>query len=248
MKKKSLLIVCDDAGFASVQRGILAIADATGKPLCAEYLIMQEGAADRAKEMSSHPLVSVGLHFELSTIPDMRRVEITKELKARGTTLGEQADIQEQAAKDATKQLAIFRQAVGRDPAHISTHGDFNIDAFGTVMPWWNDLMHTLFDGNVPPMQLEHPHVRHNKYSWNLSTSAREPLTPDKFETLLHGQTSDIVEFVMHPALPEVGDDDLEMLFTADMRMRDTDAAIAIINSGCIERSGFDIVPVSSLR
>ncbi len=245
---KSLLLVCDDAGFASVQRGILRLAEATSKPLCAEYLISQPDAAKRAKEMSSHPLVSIGLHFELSSIPDRKRVELSKELKTRGTTLGEQSDIQEQATRDASNQLTIFRQALGRDPAHISTHGDFNIDVSGAVMPWWIDLMNNLFDGDVPPMQWTHPIMRHNKFSWNLPGTAREPLTPDEFENLLREQTSDVVEFVLHPALPEPGDADLDMLFSADMRVRDVEAAIAIINSGCIERSGFDIVPVSSLQ
>lgn len=245
---KSLLLVCDDAGFASVQRGILRLAEVTSNPLCAEYLISQPGAAKRAKEMSSHPLVSIGLHFELSTIPDMRRVEISKELKEKGTTLGEQSDIQEQATRDAANQLTIFRQALGRDPAHISTHGDFNIDVSGAVMPWWMDLMSDLFDGDVPPMQMQYPHVRHNMTSWYFDPTKRDALTPDEFEEVLRKQTSDIVEFVLHPAWPEPGDASLDMKFTAEMRMRDVNAAIAIINSGCIERSGFDIVPVSSLQ
>ncbi len=246
--KKSLLLVCDDAGFASVQRGILRIAESTGKPLCAEYLITQPGAPERAKELSNHPLVSVGLHFELSTIPDRKRVEISKELKEKGATLGEQREIQEQATKDARHQLEIFRQTLNSDPAHISTHGDFNIDVSGAVLPWWTDLMNDLFDGDVPPMQLQHPHVRHNMTSWYFDPTKRDALTPDEFEAVLREQTSDIVEFVMHPALPESGDASLDMKFTADMRVRDVEAAIMIITSGCIERAGFDIVPVSSLR
>lgn len=244
---KSLLLVCDDAGFASVQRGILRIAEATGKPMCAEYLIARPGAADLAREMTGHPLVSVGLHFELSTVSDAERVALSNDLKTRGAVLGEQPAIREQAAKDAANQLAIFRRALDRDPAHVSTHGDFNVDPSGAVMPWWTDLMNDLFDGDVPPMQLLHPHVRHNKYSWNLAPTARDPLTPDEFETLLRSQSSDVVEFVVHPALPEPGDADLHMLFTADMRVRDVEAAVSILTSGCIERAGFEVVPVSSL-
>lgn len=245
---KKLLLVCDDAGHASVDRGIRALADATGMPVCAEYLILTPGAVERAKEMSAHPLVSIGLHFELSTIPDMRRVEMTKEMKARGTTLGEQADIREQATKDAMNQLAIFRQAVGRDPAHISTHGDFNVDASGAVMPWWIDLMHDLFGESIPPMQLEHPHVRHNMTSWYFDPTKRDALTPEEFEALLREQTSDVVEFVMHPGFPQPGDASLNMKFTAEMRVRDVESAIAILTSGCVENAGYCAVPVSEIR
>lgn len=238
---KRLLLVCDDAGFASVDRGIRALADATGKPLCAEYLISRPGAADRAKEMERHPLVAIGLHFELAGIDDAERVAMARELKARGTTLGEQEDIRRRALEDAVNQLSIFRQVIDHDPAHISTHGDFHIDADGNVMSWWTDLMNDLFGGNVPPMQLAHPHVRHNLYSWNADATKRPPRTPEEFEALLYEQTSDIVEFVMHPALPEPGDEGLGMLFTADMRVTDLEAAIAIINSGAIERAGFEV-------
>lgn len=243
---KSLLIVCDDAGFASVDRGIRAFVEQTKVPVCAEYLIDVEGAAARAKEMSRNPLVSIGLHFELSTIPDRERVELTKSLKEKGMTLGEQADIRTQATIDARRQLTCFREALGNDPAHISTHGDFNIDTTGNVMPWWIDLMNALFDGRVPPMQLQWPHVRHNMTSWNFEPSKREPLTPEEFETLLRTQTSDIVEFVMHPAKPEREDPSLDMKFTAELRIRDLQSAIEIINSDAIGRAGFEIVPVSS--
>lgn len=248
MDMKKLLLVCDHAGHASVDRGIRAIADATGLPLCAEYLILTPGASERAKEMSAHPLVSIGLHFELAGITDADRVTMAADLLSRGTVLGEQEDIRTKAAADARTQLRMFRDALGRDPAHVSTHGDFNVDASGAVMPWWVDLMDELFDGNVPPMQWAHPHVRHNKYSWNLDATKREPCPPEEFETILRVQNSDLVEFVMHPALPEPGDASIDMLFTAEMRVRDVESAIAILTSGCVEKSGYRAVPVSEIR
>lgn len=245
---KTLLLVCDDAGFASVDRGIRALADATGKPLCAEYLIETPGAVDRAKAMAAHPLVSIGLHVELSGVSDADRVALSRELAAEGTALGERPDVRDKARADAAKQLALFRDALGRDPAHVSTHGDFNVDASGTVMPWWIDLMHECFGDELPPMQLDIPHVRHNKYSWNLDATKRAPLTPDEFEAELRRQSSDVVEFVMHPALPGPGDASLDMLFSANMRVADLDAAIAIIGSGCIERAGYEVIPVTDAR
>lgn len=241
---KKLIIVCDDAGFASVQRGIIRIAETTGKPLCADYLIMQPGAVERARELLRLPLASVGLHFELSTLPDKHRYELSKQLRARGEVLGEQPGIRAQATNDARNQLAFFRRALGRDPAHVSTHGDFNVDASGTILSWWLDLMAELFDGNIPPMQLQHPHVRHNMTSWYFDPTKRDALTPGEFESVLRNQKSDIVEFVIHPALPEPHDAPLDMKFTAEMRIRDVEAAIAIINSGCIERAGFEITPL----
>jgi hypothetical protein len=244
---KKLLLVCDDAGFAAVDRGIRAIADATGKPLCAEYLILGPGAIERAKDMSAHPLVSIGLHFELAGVSDADRVALANDLKARGTVLGELPGIREKASADARTQLEVFRDALGRDPAHVSTHGDFNVDASGAVMPWWTALMDGLFGGDVPPMQWANPHVRHNKYSWNLDATKRAPCTPDEFETVLREQTSDVVEFVMHPALPEPGDASIDMLFSAEMRVRDVEAAIAIIASGCIEKAGYRVTPVSAI-
>ncbi len=242
---KCLLLVCDDAGFASVDRGIRTLADETGLQLCAEYLIEQDGAAMRAKEMSRHPSVSIGMHFELPGISDADRVGLSRDLRTRGTVLGDQADIREGAIAGARRQLERFREALGRDPAHVSTHGDFNVNLDGRVQPWWLELMDELFAGDVPPMQWKHPVVRHNKYSWNIDATKREPLTPGQFEEELRRQESDIVEFVMHPALPKPGDASLAMLFTAEMRVRDLRSAIDLLQSDCVKRAGFGIVPVS---
>lgn len=245
---KSLLLVCDDAGFASVDRGIRTLADETGLPLCAEYLILQNGAAERAREMATHPLVSIGLHVELPGVSDADRVRLSRKLRAEGTALGDLLDIREQAVAGARSQLATFRAALERNPAHVSTHGDFNVALDGRVQPWWLDLMHELFEGTPPPMQWEHPVARHNLYKWNEPATAREPLTPAEFEAELGRRASDVVEFVMHPALPEPGDAPLDMLFAADMRVRDLRSAIDILRSGCVERAGFRVVPAGSLR
>ncbi len=243
----SLILVCDDAGFASVERGIRTLVERTQAPVCAEYLIEQAGAVNRAKAMSALPLVSIGLHFELSGISDADRVKMSKDLAKSGSSLGEQKEIQEKAKIDARRQLEVFRDALGTNPAHVSTHGNFNADVNDVMLPWWIEFMNELFEGDVPPMQLQHPHVRHNLYSWNLPEKARPPRTPEEFsQELLKVKESDIVEFVMHPALPEPGDASLEMLFTAEMRVRDLESAIDIIRSGAIEKSGFEIVAVSS--
>lgn len=245
---KTLLLVCDDAGHASVDRGIRALADATGMPVCAEYLILTPGAVERAKEMSAHPLVSIGLHVELAGITDADRVTMAKDLRLAGSTLGEQPDVRAKAARDAREQLSVFRAALGHDPVHVSTHGDFNVDASGVVMPWWNDLMHEIFGKTVPPMQWKHPVVRHNMYSWNVAGNKRTPRTAHEFKAELQRQSSDVVEFVMHPAAPKPGDAPIDMLFTADMRVGDLAAAIHVITSGCIESAGYRVVPVSEIR
>ena len=105
MNSQKLLIVCDDAGFASVDRGIIHLAEQANAHVCAEYLIEVEGAAERAKAMSEHPFVSVGLHFELSGMSDADRVAMSRDLQAKGTSLGEQAEIQRKARDDACRQL-----------------------------------------------------------------------------------------------------------------------------------------------
>lgn len=245
---KRLLLVCDDAGFASVDRGIRAFAEATGKPVCAEYLITQPGASDRARDMADVPNVSIGIHFELAGVSDADRIALAKDLRVRGTTLGEQADVRSKATDDAREQLRFFRETLGRNPAHVSTHGDFHLDASGAVMPWWTDLMEELFDGTVPPMQWAHPIVRHNMYSWNLTGNKRKPRTAHEFEAELRAQQSDIVEFVSHPAIREPGDESIAMLFNEEMRLADLTAAIHVVKSGCIERAGFDIVAAGALR
>lgn len=247
MAPRKLFIVCDDAGFASVDRGVLALAEATGKPLCAEYLIAQPGATDRAKAMLSHPLMSVGLHFELSRVPDAERVALSQTLQEQGTTLGEQPDIRAMATEDAVHQLATFRRALGRDPLHVSTHGDFNVDSNGNVLPWWTALMDDIFSGAVPAMQWARPVLRHNKYSWNLAVTKHTALTPDEFEAELAKHASGVVEFVVHPALPYPEDADIDMLFDARMRVADFEAAVAIVDSGCIERAGFEVVSAASV-
>ena len=243
-----LILVCDDAGFASVDRGIRVLTQETGRPVSAEYMIEQDGAAERAQRMEGVSNVLRGLHFEWSGITDEARFRLAKELQRRGTSLGEQPDIRRRAVEDARRQLALFRTMLRTEPAHISTHGNFNADAHGNVMPWWKDLMDELFDGDVPPMQLDLPYVRHNLYSWNVPGTARPPRTPVEFSHELEKfRDRDAVEFVMHPALPQHGDASIDMLFTAEMRERDLLSAIRIIRSGVIERAGFAIVPVSSL-
>ena len=244
----SLLLVCDDAGYESVDRGIRMFVEKTQMPVCAEYLIERDGAADRARAMAREPLVSVGLHFELSGISDADRVRMARELIAAGSSLGEQEEIQRKAINDARRQLALFQDTLGVHPAHISTHGNFNVSVTGQVLPWWHELMSELFGEHVPPMQLSFPHVRHNLYSWCCPGTARPPCLPEEFgERLSTFRGNDLVEFVMHPALPEPGDASLEMLFTAEMRSHDLAAAMRIIESGVIERTGFRVTPVTAL-
>jgi predicted glycoside hydrolase/deacetylase ChbG (UPF0249 family) len=245
--QRSLHIVCDDSGFASVDRGILHLARETGVPLCADYMIEQEGAVERARAMRTESNVSIGIHFELFGMPDGVRHRRGKELQKQGTSLGEQPEIQEQAIYDARRQIAVFRDALGKDPAHMGTHGDFHTDAHGKVMPWWDDLMQELFGEHQPPLQCSVPIIRHHLYSWNCEGTARAPRTPEEFaEELRKFSHHEVLEFVLHPALPHAGDASIDMLFTAEMRVRDVEAAIEILKSGVIEREGFTIVPVSS--
>jgi len=244
----SLILVCDDAGYECVDRGIRMLAEKTGVPLCADYLIEQDGAVERALTMSALPSVSIGLHFELAGISDADRVEMTHRLLAEGSALGEQEDIRRMAAEDAKRQLDVFRDALGKDPAHISTHGNFNTDVHDCVLPWWTVLMDELFDGKVPPMQLAAPYIRHNLYGWNLPGKKHQPLTPQEFGDKLrayHG--CEYVEFVMHPASPLEGDASIDMLFTEHMRVADLEAAVRILESGVIPEKGFSVVPVTAL-
>jgi hypothetical protein len=243
-----LLIVCDDAGFASVDRGILSLVERTQLPVCAEYLIEQEGAVGRLKEMAQHPLVSPGLHFELSGVTDADRVGMTRELKAKGECLGEQKWVRSKMKTDARRQLATFQDALGKNPSHISTHGNFNVDLTDGILPWWRELMEMLFEGSVPPMQCAMPLVRHNLFIWNMPDTARTPCPPDEFCQRLTGlRNHEAVEFVLHAALPKPGDASLDMLFTADMRVLDTEAAVDILTSDAIERAGFQVISVHDL-
>ena len=248
MMQKSLILVCDDAGFASTDRGIRILASESGLPMSAEYMIEQDGAPERAREMGKFALVERGLHFELSGISDAERVRMAKALQARGTCLGELEDIREKAIDDARRQLELFRMTQDVDPTHVSTHGNFNTEPDGKVAPWWYDLMDELFGGDIPPMQIDIPHVRHNLYSWNLPGTARMPRSETEFaEELRKVKDKTVVEFVMHPALARQGDADINMLFDVKMRRRDFWSALHILRSGVIQEAGFKIVPVTAL-
>jgi predicted glycoside hydrolase/deacetylase ChbG (UPF0249 family) len=245
----SLIIVCDDAGFQSIDRGIATLAHATGAPVSAEYMITQQGALQLARDMiRSEVRVAIGLHFEMLGITDEARCRLASDCKQQGTTLGEQDWVMEKARRDIPIQLDMFRQELGIQPAHISTHGNFNTDPHCRVLRWWNDLMDEQFDGVVPPIQLEVPHVRHNLYSWNLPETRRAPRTPEEFgEELLKKKGEPVVELVLHPAMPLQGDAPIDMLFDEHMRVKDLWSAIQIIRSGIIEKCGFKIVPVSDI-
>lgn len=243
-----LLLVTDDAGFASTDRGIRFLAERTGMPLCAEYMIEQEGALERAKAMKNVPNVSLGIHFELAGVSDADRVHLTRRLMADGQTIGQLPEYREKAKADARRQLELFTSELGR-PAHVSTHGNFNVDIDDKVMPWWLELMDELFEGNVPPQQMHVPIVRHNLYKWNTPEFKRKPLTPPEFGELLKKMLHEpVVEFVMHPAMPQSDDSSIDMLFDAQMRIADVNAAIEIINSGVIQESGFEIVSAADLE
>ena len=247
-----LMIVCDDAGFASVDRGIRKLVSETRVPVSAEYMVEQDGAIDRAKDMRELPEVSIGLHFELFGMSDAHRFELGQRLMAEGSSLGLQDDIREQGMKDARRQLEIFRRELHMEPQHISTHGNFNTDAEGNILPWWSELMGELFRGNIPPMQLERPYARHNKYSWCQGSAERDPMQPEEFGEHLKSLTGEgqhnVIEFVLHPADPIPGDAPIDMLFDEKMRVeRDLPSAIEIINSGVITESGFRIIPVKDV-
>jgi predicted glycoside hydrolase/deacetylase ChbG (UPF0249 family) len=239
---RSLLIICDDAGFASVERGILRLVRETGVPICADYMLEQDGAVERMRAMAMMPNVSIGLHAELLGSSDAERHVLGKKLQSEGSSLGLQPEIREQALRDTRRQVELFRKVMGRDPAHIGTHGNFHVDADGKILRWWEELMNDLFGEHAPPQQCAVPIIRHHMYSWNIEPTAREPRTPDEFrDELTKFSDHEAVEFVLHPAVPEPGDTSLDMLFTAEMRVRDVEAAIAILNSDAIARAGFSV-------
>lgn len=244
-----LIIVADDAGYSAVDRGIREFAEQTEVPVCADYMMTHWEAPDNLRAMERVTNVSRGLHFELLGFPDDKRYQIDKRLRAGGSCLGERPAIQTSAKRWATQQLDQFRQIAQQEPAHISTHGDFNIGPDGEVMDWWIEHMIEIFDGDVPSMQHENPVLRHNKYSWNLVETARSPLEPEEFKAEAGSHpVSPVVEFVLHPARHAYGDAALNMLFDETMRARDLESAITIVKSEVIEQAGRKIVSVENLR
>lgn len=244
-----LILVCDDAGFPETNLGARVLAEETGKPISVEHMISQPGAIPLARELDGAANISHGLHFELAGITDAERVDIAALLAKDGECLATSEWVREQAIRDAREQLAMFRDTFGRDPDHISTHGNFNITPHDLrIQQWWIDLMREFFGDKIPPMQMANPHVRHNKYSWHKPESARPPLTPQEFllelENMAHHP---VVEFVMHPALPLRGGKGINMLFDEQMRIVDLASAIRIIRSRVAELAGFDIVSVRDL-
>jgi hypothetical protein len=249
MPTRPLLIVCDDAGHPSVDRGIRELADRTRLPLSAEVMVEQPGAiASVQTHLADHPQISLGLHVELAGISDAKRCALSHELATQGSCLAEQPWVQAQAALDAARQLEIFREAFGRDPAHVSTHGNFNVRQKTDVCPWWHALMDELFNGQPPPQQVVLPVVRHNLYSWNLPGTAREPLDALQFQAALKALPHAAAEFVLHPARPQPEDPALDMLFDAAMRVRDLEAGVIILTSGAIEAAGWTVCAVTDLR
>lgn len=244
-----LLLVCDDAGFPETNRGMRVLAEETQQPISVEHMIMQHGAIPLAQEMQRIPNISHGLHFELAGMTDAERVDIARVLQEKGLSLAESPDIRKQAIHDAREQLCLFRDSLGKNPDHISTHGNFNVTPHDLqIQQWWIDLMHEFFGDKVPPMQMANPHIRHNKYSWNKPESARPPLTPQEFLLELERMNHHpVVEFVMHPALPVRGDKGINMLFNEHMRVADLASAIRIIRSRVIQWAGFEIVSVADL-
>lgn len=244
---KPLILVADDAGFPSVDRGIRRLAEATGKPVSAEFLIEEPGAIDSARRMMQDDLISIGIHFEITGMSDADRYRLSQRLHAEGSSLAQQPEIRTRFIADVRRQLAVFRDGLAIEPAHVSTHG--NPNAMGlAVMPWWRDLMHELFEGRVPPMQLDVPPVRHNLYKWNTPEYRRAPMDPEEFsQVLAEKHCEPALELVLHPALHRDGDRPINMLFDEHMRRSDLEAAISIINAGVIDAAGFTIVPVSNL-
>lgn len=113
--RRRLIVNADDFGLSlGVNRGILA-AHRNGIVTSASLMVRQSGAQDAATSCRARPHLSVGLHLDLG------------EWSCRGgdwIPLYEVVplDDADAVAREARRQVELFRALVGRSPTHIDSH------------------------------------------------------------------------------------------------------------------------------
>jgi predicted glycoside hydrolase/deacetylase ChbG (UPF0249 family) len=142
-----LIVSADDFGLsAGVNRGIIE-AHENGIVTSAGLMVRWDDVVGAAAYARSHPDLDLGLHVDLG--------EKTAQLGSE-ITLYEVVPIEDEAAVrgEVTRQLAMFRALVGRDPTHLDSHQHVHLQ--DPVQSILDELAH----GLGVPLRGRTPHVQ----------------------------------------------------------------------------------------
>jgi chitin disaccharide deacetylase len=113
--KRYLIVYANDFGLSfGVNRGIIE-AHESGIVTSASLMVRWPAAATAAAYAREHPSLGLGLHFDLGEWVYREGIWTT-------VYEGVPTDDHTAVAEEATRQLAVFRRLLGRDPTHIDSH------------------------------------------------------------------------------------------------------------------------------
>ncbi len=184
-----LIVNADDFGLsAGVNHGI-ARAHERGIVTSASLMVRQPAAAEAAEYAKRHPRLGVGLHLDLGewAYRDGHWVTVYEVVPADDAGAG---------AAEVARQLAAFRDLLGREPTHIDSHQHVHRSE-----PLLSTIRRVADDLSVP---LRHaaPHVRYAGDFYGQSGKgwpAPEAISVASLVRLLSSLTAGVTELACHP-------------------------------------------------
>lgn len=226
-----LVVNADDFGQTpGVNRGI-AVAHERGIVTSASLMVRWPAAPAAATYARAHPALGVGLHLDLGewTYRDGEWIPLYEVLPA--------AAMADDVAAEVARQLAAFRDLMGRDPTHLDSHQHVHLDppTRGIVLDVASQL-------GVPLRHLTGG-VTYCGGFYGQSGKGEpypEAIQPDALTALIDGLTEGVTELACHPALG----DDVSSMYRAE-RSREVESLCdprvrAAVDTGKVRLTTFE--------
>jgi len=245
-KLKPIIVVADDGGLHETINEGTRVAAERRAISCVDYMVEERGAIIEALSLHNEfPHVSIGLHVSIPGINDYAVTALSYSCRWRPLD----KLYKEQLIRHTEKQIKIFQDAFGYQPAHLSTQGNLHLDYGGNSFIWFLELMERLSGSEVSTILvrgIDTIPIRHTRFREMIL--GRNPLTPEQFRLMLHNMSPSVdrpLELVVHPAqrLNWPTEPPLKAFYITTLRECDLNSLLEILNEGVIEKAGYEIVP-----
>jgi predicted glycoside hydrolase/deacetylase ChbG (UPF0249 family) len=234
-REKPIIIIADDAGsHPAIDRGICI----TG----VDFQIEQEGAVQAALALKrDFPHISVGLHVEIPGFDDFSSTALTYFCRWKPNRR-----FQGLVTQSTEKQLTMFQDELGHQPAHLSAHRYINLDYRGNPFPWFVNLMENLTEGNLSTILVRGINTATIRLARGQELLLkRKPLTVGQFKKKLEGiavEPYKPLELFIHPATKANADPPFRAIYGLGMREIALNALMAVVKGGAIEEAGYKLI------
>lgn len=229
--EQPLLIVADKAGiYPAVDRGIRMAADLG--VLSHVDLAMRDlySARSALTLIRQHPGLSIGLQI---CLPSANRLHPNRESR-------------HELLRVTDKQLRSFQDITGKNPTHLSIHGDLHMNAQYEPHEWFLDRLKKILGDDFYQVIIKGLDTQIiNPVKWRSLVQKGGLLLPWKFKELLEStavQQGKKLELVVAPALHQRGDPLKIAGESTLMKEKQLQALLMILLSGVIKQAGYRIV------